>query len=104
MTHNEYLDYVMIQYGEHYHTVLEKMKKKEKLDPILISWYDKEYYKKNKIYKLDLYKFNKANLLASHHMKYTHIPVIIEKTITLSEEEEEEEEEENPSKKLKSNF
>ena len=78
MTQNEYLNYVMIKYCTRYHKIIEKIKNGEEIDPIVITFYDYEYYKKNKVYKVDLWKLQKSYLLASYHMGYTHIPAIIE--------------------------
>ena len=103
-THNNYLDYVMTKYGTTYHNVIKKMEKGVELEPINIQWYDYQYYKKNKIYKVDLDKFQKAYLLASRHMRYTHIPVIITKGAKLSNwDEGSSDEDENPPKRLKTN-
>lgn len=109
MSHAEYLNYVMVKYGLQYHKILNKMKNKEKLEPIFISsshldnhckyFLDNknvlnyqenlgktpyEFYTEKGEFVIDLYKYHKPFLLASYHMGYTHIPTIIEKTLETS--------------------
>lgn len=72
MTKLEYLAYVMVKYGTVYHDYLHKMKNNIPLHPITI------YSKPNSkgIYRFDLFKYDKALLLCSYHMGYTHVPVL----------------------------
>jgi hypothetical protein len=70
---SKYLDYVMIKYGDDYDQSIKKMKEGIELNPIRIN----EKPNKDGIFNIDLFKFDKAYLLASYHMKYTHIPAII---------------------------